>query len=186
MPPQQTGATAIPRRPGRRDGAVSPVIATILMVAITVVLAATVWYWVSGHDSEEEPSFASAAARGYDANNNAATDWVRLTLTRSDGLTYSERSIHLSVIGPNGVLTYGDSDGDGVHDGDDILCTTPAAIVVSGKRVCDGVVLGDPSQWDPGATLYVPCQANGEHTLVLTLRSTVILDTKVRCEETPA
>ncbi|HWG91209.1 MAG TPA: archaellin/type IV pilin N-terminal domain-containing protein, partial [Candidatus Thermoplasmatota archaeon] len=31
-----------------RDDAVSPVIAVILMVAITVVLAATVYVWVSG------------------------------------------------------------------------------------------------------------------------------------------
>ena len=32
----------------RQEDAVSPVIAVILMVAITVVLAATVWIWISG------------------------------------------------------------------------------------------------------------------------------------------
>jgi flagellin-like protein len=42
----------------RRDDAVSPVIAVILMVAITVVLAATVYVWVSGFGSS-----SSSAAR---------------------------------------------------------------------------------------------------------------------------
>jgi flagellin-like protein len=40
------------RRAAPRDDAVSPVIAVILMVAITVVLAATVYVWVSGFGAQ--------------------------------------------------------------------------------------------------------------------------------------
>lgn len=39
----------------KRDDAVSPVIAVILMVAITVVLAAVVYTWVSGMGSGNPP-----------------------------------------------------------------------------------------------------------------------------------
>ena len=51
---------------GDNDEAVSPVIAVILMVAITVVLAATVYVWVSGFSGGGSPaktiSLSSASA----------------------------------------------------------------------------------------------------------------------------
>ncbi|HWG92388.1 MAG TPA: type IV pilin [Candidatus Thermoplasmatota archaeon] len=46
--------SAILRRLMNRDEAVSPVIATILMVAITVVLSATVYVWVSGFSGRND------------------------------------------------------------------------------------------------------------------------------------
>ena len=44
-----------------RDQAVSPVIAVILMVAITVVLAATVYVWVSGFGAQSSTPAKSMA-----------------------------------------------------------------------------------------------------------------------------
>ncbi len=59
------------------DNAVSPVIAVILMVAITVVLAATVYVWVSGFSSTQESSEqASASAKG-------ASGSIRVILTQA-------------------------------------------------------------------------------------------------------
>jgi flagellin-like protein len=44
---------------------VSPIISVILMVAITVVLAATIWAWVSGFGgSGSEPESAAVVAKG--------------------------------------------------------------------------------------------------------------------------
>lgn len=57
---------------GDNDEAVSPVIAVILMVAITVVLAATVYVWVSGFggsSSTPAKSLSLVSASAQDANN---------------------------------------------------------------------------------------------------------------------
>lgn len=46
-----------------KDQAVSPVIAVILMVAITVVLAASVYYWVTSMSSDTHAPPGSLALR---------------------------------------------------------------------------------------------------------------------------
>lgn len=55
----------------KQDAAVSPVIAVILMVAITIVLAAVVYVWVSGFGSSAQPGAAEtvgiSSAGAYDA-----------------------------------------------------------------------------------------------------------------------
>lgn len=55
------------------DEAVSPVIAVILMVAITVVLAATVWVWVSGFGPTGTPPTPSLALSENSFTTNATT-----------------------------------------------------------------------------------------------------------------
>ena len=48
---------------------VSPIISVILMVAITVVLAATIWAWVSGFGgSGSEPESAAVVCKGVNGN----------------------------------------------------------------------------------------------------------------------
>jgi flagellin-like protein len=83
-----------------RDDAVSPVIAVILMVAITVVLAATVYVWVSGFGSQSGTPAKTIALTSTGAISNgdktysvaSATPgmrWLDITLT-VDGTTVSQ------------------------------------------------------------------------------------------------
>lgn len=82
------------------DDAVSPVIAVILMVAITVVLAATVYIWVSGFGSQSSQpaktvalSSSGAIANGDKSYSVAAATpgmrWLDISLT-VDGTTVSQ------------------------------------------------------------------------------------------------
>ena len=74
------------------DDAVSPVIAVILMVAITVVLAATVYVWVSGFGSQSNQpaktmSMTSAAAIA----NSGSVYWKNYTVaSATPGMKYSD------------------------------------------------------------------------------------------------
>jgi flagellin-like protein len=90
------------------DDAVSPVIAVILMVAITVVLAATVYVWVSGFGSSTSSAQKSMSlvSAGSISNNNknytvaSATPgmkWTDLTFTM-DGSTYAYHGDMLTVV----------------------------------------------------------------------------------------
>lgn len=89
----------------REDEAVSPVIAVILMVAITVVLAATVYVWVSGFGSNSNSSPAhtmSVVSAG--AINAADTETVADDATpQMDTWT---KTYTVSSASPT--LTYGD------------------------------------------------------------------------------
>ncbi|HWH09401.1 MAG TPA: archaellin/type IV pilin N-terminal domain-containing protein [Candidatus Thermoplasmatota archaeon] len=96
------------------EEAVSPVIAVILMVAITVVLAATVYVWVSGfgnNSSAPAKSVALTSAGGItnDCNGDATTgDYCKsyLIASASPGLKYSDMSLQL-----DGVAISFDGDG---------------------------------------------------------------------------
>lgn len=78
------------------DEAVSPVIAVILMVAITVVLAATVYVWVSGFGSSSNSSPAhtmSLVSAGAITHDVTGTDhWYKTyTVSSADpSLTYGD------------------------------------------------------------------------------------------------
>ena len=61
----------------RNDEAVSPVIATILMVAITVVLAGVLYVWASdlaNNNQEDSPDLYQYSATDHSADVSAATD----------------------------------------------------------------------------------------------------------------
>jgi len=79
------------RRVRGNDDAVSPVIAVILMVAITVVLAATVYLWVSGFGNNQNNVVnASFAAKAIDlpwtgADTDTTDDAIELTYTSGSG-----------------------------------------------------------------------------------------------------
>ena len=70
------------------DDAVSPVIAVILMVAITVVLAATVYVWVSGFGSQSSQPAKSVALTSSGVLSNG---WKNYTIaSATSGMKYSD------------------------------------------------------------------------------------------------
>jgi len=92
----------------KKEEGVSPVIATILMVAITVVLAATVWLLVSGYmgGSTQTPLTMSLTYNAQESSNENATfdvtlshpsqanpSNVKVTVKDSSGTTYSATGI---------------------------------------------------------------------------------------------
>ena len=86
------------------DEAVSPVIAVILRVAITVVLAATVYVWVSGFGSNSSQpakslAITSAGALKNDCDGDATTgDYCKqyTVASGSPGLRYTDLSLTLN------------------------------------------------------------------------------------------
>src|SRR5579885_2679050 len=70
------------------DEAVSPVIAVILMVAITVVLAATVYVWVSGFGAQSGNPQKSISLTSAGALSNT---WKNYTVASgTSGMKYSD------------------------------------------------------------------------------------------------
>lgn len=80
------------------DEAVSPVIAVILMVAITVVLAATVYVWVSGFGSNSsQPAKSLAVTSAGVLSSNPAGLYKNYTVaSASPGLKYSDFKVTLN------------------------------------------------------------------------------------------
>lgn len=128
----------------RSDSAVSPVIAVILMVAITVVLAATVYVWVSGFGAQSSSpaktmSLTSngAITMGDYADADVASDdaMKRYTVTAAvSGMKYSDITVTV-----NGATLAAITDGD---------CTPNAdTATASADRwfVCAGATNKDPA-----------------------------------------
>ena len=87
----------------KNEQAVSPVIATILMVAITVVLAGVLYVWANNLAAEGTDTTANTL-NVYDADDasddaSAGTDdtLIRLQMTGKDTLSWTFGSIQLSV-----------------------------------------------------------------------------------------
>jgi flagellin-like protein len=109
----------------RDDDGVSPVIAVILMVAITVVLAATVYVWVSGFGAQSGSparslSLTSGGAKYTDTNGN---DWKNYTVSSAtSGLRWSDIKFTLngvqlacSTTFATTATTFGVSQGGGLY-----------------------------------------------------------------------
>ena len=79
----------------KKEEGVSPVIATILMVAITVVLAATVWLLVSGYiGGTSQPQLTASLT--YDTQQSTASD-VYLTISMSNPSTVNVSKVKITV-----------------------------------------------------------------------------------------
>ena len=80
------------------DDAVSPVIAVILMVAITVVLAATVYVWVSGFGSSTSSAAKTISlTSGSALRSNSTAYWKNYTIaSATSGMKYTDFSITLA------------------------------------------------------------------------------------------
>lgn len=83
------------------EDAVSPVIAVILMVAVTVVLAATVYTWVSGFRGASASPAASLAlsSNGSPANPGAGNFYKNFTITVAmAGMRYGDLQLTLEGV----------------------------------------------------------------------------------------
>ena len=88
----------------RNDEAVSPVIATILMVAITVVLAGVLYVWASSLAGEstggglDTYTFSHRDANG-DMSDAGLDDLVHIQMTSGDGLNWANLKVSIVVDG---------------------------------------------------------------------------------------
>jgi flagellin-like protein len=82
------------------DDAVSPVIGVILMVAITVILAAVIGAFVLGiGGSQESPPQASFTAEYGDYSDGAATDGDTIDIVHDGGETFDASKLSVTVSG---------------------------------------------------------------------------------------
>lgn len=88
------------------EDAVSPVIGVILMVAITVILAAVIAAFVFGMGPPEQAPQASMRAS---AEGNSTTNWVKLEHQGGDVVYMTEATTKVTVGGTN-IKTYPDSE----------------------------------------------------------------------------
>ncbi len=121
-----------------KDNAVSPVIGTIMMVAVTVVLAATVVAVMNGFggDTAKAPSNAAFRVQSIDTGPNGvpngATDTIKITyLTGPNGVALTD--VTISVADSTGTAVTGCTlTVAGTWDpGDFVVCnptTTPATL----------------------------------------------------------
>ena len=87
-----------------RDDAVSPVIATILMVAITVVLAGTLYVWAAG--LAESNTDGTLSLYAFDAKEAPGTpsegtddNLAIITMNQGQDITWAVLSVKLSING---------------------------------------------------------------------------------------
>lgn len=106
------------------DHAVSPVIAVILMVAITVVLAASVYYWVTSmsSDTHAPPGSLALSSAGLETTDNERSFTVRAA---SQNLAWDDIELHLG----NLTLTHVESTPD------DDEWSSPSGIVHAGDTL---------------------------------------------------
>jgi len=116
------------------DRAVSPVIGVILMVAITVILAAVIGTFVLGLGDQVQ-STTPQASFGFDQGTETidGTDFTSVTVTHESGDTIDSADLSLNV---NGETAYGADDSSpkqvtSLYDSGDISAGSSATIVAS-------------------------------------------------------
>jgi flagellin-like protein len=183
------------------DDAVSPVIAVILMVAITVVLAATVYLWVSGFGSNQNNLVqASFGAKAVDfptmGDTDSSDDAIQLTYVsgpedlQATDISISVDGVLLSVLGtattaeffPGGTYddTWCTSNPGGTADAD-ILWERGASvylILTNASSDCtdgiEGPATGGANELD---------NMDGIHQITLSVKGQVVLDTSVEVHD---
>ena len=132
----------------RNDEAVSPVIATILMVAITVVLAGVLYVWAASlAEGNTDGNLALYAFGGEDATGSVTDgtddDLVRITMSQGGDLNWASVSVKISV--DNGApITCSNGDASGFCDliefgntGDQFWSVGDGVTIVeSGQDIC--------------------------------------------------
>lgn len=123
-------------RQARGDAAVSPVIAVILMVAITVVLAAVVYAWVSGFGGENAETPGTLALQSVDAS---APDYGFI-VTSAAGIDWSDLGVLTSE-----AFEYGDAAGEWCAERDGACLVDPEGVQVQAGDVLRvyGAAAGD-------------------------------------------
>ena len=161
----------------RTDEGVSPVIAVILMVAITVVLAATVYVWVSGFASDESgPENAQMRASGLDEDNDGATDWIKLTLVRGENAPYSNSVTDWEVLNHTSEVV----------STTDLVCTSVNTADELCAATADFEDDASDTNWAIGESLFIGCRGDGQHQITVTIRGSTVFDDAVNCDELAA
>ncbi|HVL86956.1 MAG TPA: type IV pilin N-terminal domain-containing protein [Candidatus Thermoplasmatota archaeon] len=137
----------------RGDEAVSPVIAVILMVAITVVLAATVYIWVTSFSSQQDAGVqATVVVDTLDSDGDVQSDTIRLLLSNT---AESFAAAQVTVTN-NGA---------------------PATLYTD-----QGTSAAFSTAWTSGTSLFLNC-TQGNNEIIVTLRNSVVASRTVRCDE---
>jgi len=133
------------------DEAVSPVIGVILMVAITVILAAVIGTFVLGLGDDVTDSTAPTADFDFESETNSEGEVTEVTVTHAGGDTISESE--LSAAG-----SAVEADGDNLFDGEgtegDVTAGTDDSIGGDGNVDLD-------TDADDGSTVQVVWNADG-------------------------
>jgi flagellin-like protein len=153
-----------PRSASNDDRGVSAVIGVILMVAITVAIAATVYVWVGGFDTGDgQTEAASATAQATSLDDDPKGEWIKITLTDGDGpYTADEAGVDIA-------------EGTDSHD---TVCKTPNATGTTCSQAFSG-----SDEWEVGSSMWFPCQSTDRHSVSLALRDTAVLDKSVECQQ---
>ncbi|MBC7080810.1 MAG: type IV pilin [Thermoplasmatales archaeon] len=122
----------------KNKAGVSPIIAIILMVAITVVLAATIYVWVSGFGTRSKGAEEASATCQL-----VGTTTLKFTLTKAPpGVNYSAGNFSIEVVNAsdptNRIIYYG--------------TTLTNATFIDGTVSIPAV---DGGYWDAGESIYI-------------------------------
>lgn len=174
---------SLAKRTVKSDVAVSPVIGVILMVAITVVLAAAVYVWTNTFAGDDEGSeSATLRTLSVDLDSDGRKDWIRITLLKGENAPYPMDFVDWQITRADGTVASG--------AGGDVLCTTAEITTGGVDYSCTNAVVAedcdDPSvdcdEWDIGETFFFPCDASGEYRISVAVRGTALIDNRATCE----
>ncbi len=175
------------------DAAVSTVVATILLVALALVVAMAVYVFADALATDGSGmDRAGISAKVVDTDGDQETDWIRLLLVTAPSGPYNPEvvSIHLTDEEGNAFLDEAGLDED---ETDPFLCLqTEAQAGDHGLTAqCDDSTsawFDQGDAWEAGQMLFVPCQdvsgdGSGVHHLTIRIRDSVALDKPVTCGE---
>ncbi len=118
----------------KRDEAVSPIIATILLVAITVILASTLYLALGGFFTAKTSATPSVALT---AKSTGTNTWsITIGSTSVNTISWSTTSWVISYAGGTFTLNYATSSNDWTNSS-----TTSSITGISGTYVSSGIVL---------------------------------------------
>ena len=138
----------------RNEEAVSPVIATILMVAITVVLAGVLYVWASSlAEGNTDGNLALYVMDAEDASGSptdgVADNLVRVTMTQGSDINWAAISVKISVNNeapvtcnnPGAEGSGGGCDLDEFGDETDQFWSVGDGVTImeNGQNICDGL-----------------------------------------------
>jgi flagellin-like protein len=146
------------------DEAVSPVIAVILMVAITVVLAATVYVWVSGFGSNSSQPAKSMALTSGGALASGVKEYV--VASASPGLKWGDLTFTLNGA-PQDIDSTDANCAAGGDPGADEY--TPCTDTSSAEATSDLVSAGDGIHFHTAAGQTLRVLDSASNSIILTL-----------------
>ncbi|RNJ27413.1 type IV pilin [Halosegnis longus] len=146
------------------DSAVSPVIGVILMVAITVILAAVIGTFVLGLGSNVESAPTTQFSVDYE---DATTSNGQITVTHDGGDTIPASALSVSV----GSVGTADFDGTNGYGSESSITSGKSFVVYTGGAPGSpsasnyGAVSGTPSSGDDVRVIWAPEDSDTSQTL---------------------